>query len=469
MTAVQLLGFREFFPADAPGTKQAYANQIGKDEIQKLCCLMLTYCKIGNTPPNHVLIAQWFQYMGKSYTDSVAYHTIIDAYRSLIRRSRHENFFLLSEEALLNMYVWATENQEIPESLNHQDGSFMVRLFMLLLLFNDDVLANYEKALHSAQKYQDRVLMRLFLAQRFPQNDIVEIDYGKLVYTQLYKLMELLNFLEGTPAYQALFSHMLADFQCSDKQEFFKALGGAVIIPLNPRKTGINYLVLDEQKDPEKSSRFLNKLVFDPGDVTLGPNDYKTLRDRPLQRDGNEYRVVFDYFLVKKLYNGIIFKLSDYVNRNSTLMRGPFFGAIRNDFSEGVLLYNTMGEILEQQPGVKFTGNEFKDSGLQREPDYYYHYDNRVLLMESKDFFMPAADKLSYDFDQIVAGLQADGRLGKAVLQSATNALRVLKEELILDGGYAHQALLVYPIIVVHDSLYNTPTLNYWVNEWFQV
>lgn len=87
--------------------------------------------------------------------------------------------------------------------------------------------------------------------------------------------------------------------------------------------------------------------------------------------------------------------------------------------------------------------------------------------MESKDFFMVAKDKLSYDFDVITKGLW-DGRLGKGVLQSATNAIRALKQELILDKDYDPGKLAVYPVIVVHDSLYDTPALNYWVNEWFQ-
>jgi hypothetical protein len=344
----------------------------------------------------------------------------------------------------------------------------MVPLFMLYLLFNEDVLANYERALKSAQKHPDRILMRMILAQGFPQNDLVHIDYGKLVYTQTYKLMELLNFLENTPKYQALFKYFLDDFECADKQEFFKALGGAVIIPLNPNKTGMNSLVLDQLKDPEKSADFLDKLVFNPGDVDLGPTDYKMLRDRPLQKTAEEYRVVFDFFLIKKLYNGIIFKLADYVNKNKALLKGQFFGEIRNDFSEGVLLYNTIAEILVGYSGKKITGNDFKAANLQREPDYYYRENELVLLMESKDFFMTAADKLSYDFDIITDGLLVDGRLGKAVLQSATNALRVLKQELVLDGGYNSAKMIVYPVIVLHDSLYDTPSLNYWVNEWFQ-
>ncbi|RZM26943.1 MAG: hypothetical protein EOO88_15140 [Pedobacter sp.] len=328
METMELLGYRKFFRSGEPGTKLSYAIKVGKDDIQRLCCLMLTYCKKGFTPSVDDIIRIWFQYIGKSYLESPAYGFIAEEYDRIARTAGHHRFYLLCEEALLNLYTWATENPEIPESIDQKDGSFMVPLFMLCLLFNEDVLANYDKGLQSAQQHPDRVLMRMILAQRFPQNDLVDIDYGKLVYTQTYKLMELLNFLEATPKYQPLFQHFLEDFQCGNKEDFFKALGGAVIMPLNPNKTGINSLVLNELKEPEETVAFLGKLVFDPGDVSLGADDYKVLRDRPLQKAGNEYRVVFDLFLIKKLYNGIIFKLSDYVNKNKQLLKGPFFGEV---------------------------------------------------------------------------------------------------------------------------------------------
>lgn len=467
INAVRLLGFRDFFRSE-PRSKESYAVKVGRDDIQRLCCLMLTYCKNGHTPSVEEIIKMWFQYKGKSYTDSLAFGYVFDEYRRIVNTSGHGNYYLLCEESLLNLYIWATENQAIPESIEHNDGSFMVSLFMLYTAFNDEVLANYDKAETSSKNHPDQINMRRVFAERFPQNDLVDIDYGKLLFTQIYKLMELLNFLEATKKYEALYQHFLADFGCGTKEEFFKALGGAVIIPLNPNKTGINSLVLDNTKRANESKLFLDKLAFEDGDITLGPTDYKFLRDKPLQKLPDEYRVVFDLFLIKKLYNGLVFKLSGYVNNDPTLFKGPFFGGIRDDFSEGVLLYNTMETILTQKEATKIKGNDFKAAGIEREPDYYCRIDNKVMLLESKDFFMVAADKLSYDFDTIAAGLRVDGRLGKAVLQSATNVGRVLLQTLQIDGGYDSQKIITYPVIVVHDSLYNTPGLNYWVNQWFQ-
>lgn len=468
MNAVRLLGYKDFFRGGVPGSKESYAVKVGKDHIQRLCCLMLTYCKHGNTPEIPDILKMWFQYKGKSHNDSVAFGAIYTEYRRLVNTSGHNNYYFLCEESLLNLYIWATENQTIPNDLEHNDGAFMVPLFMVYLLFNDEVLANYDKAEVSSRRHADLVNMRRVFSERFPQNDLVDIDYGKLVFTQTYKLMELLNFLEANEKYDILYQHFLNDFECETKEKFFKALGGAVIIPLNPNKTGINSLMLDDSKEVGEAKMFLDKLAFDSGEVDTGPIDYKFLRDKPLQKLPTEYRVVFDLFLIKKLYNGIIFKLSNYVNNNHSLFKGPLFGAIRNDFSEGVLLYNTMDAVLSNVEAVKIKGVEFKAEGVEREPDYYCRIGTKVMLLESKDFFMVAADKLSYDFDVITGGLRVEGRLGKAVLQSATNVVRVLLQTLKLDDGYDSKTVEVYPIIVIHDSLYNSIGLNYWVNQWFQ-
>lgn len=224
MAAERLLGFKDFFPGEEPGTIEDYAGKVGKADIQKLCCLLLTYCKNGAVPPVDNMIRMWFQYKGKSHLNSAAYHYVQEAYMKLVRTPGHNQYYILSEESLLNLYIWATENQNIPESIDHSDGAFMVPLFMLYLLFNEDVLANFDKGLQSAKRHPDKVLMRMILAQRFPQNDLADIDYGKLVYTQTYKLMELLNYLEATPITSFCFITCCATLNVPAKKNFLRRL-----------------------------------------------------------------------------------------------------------------------------------------------------------------------------------------------------------------------------------------------------
>lgn len=462
----RLLGFGDFFPGEQPQAKEQYAMHIGKDLIETFCCHFLGYFRHNAIPELPQLLQNWFTFMGRPYFYSPSYWQVVSQYVRIRRQNPTEHHSLLSEESLLNMFLWANGNGNIPKTVDPIDASVMLRMFILTLLFNDDVLNNYQRAVDSANAYPDKILHRMFLATSFPQHDISNIDYAQLMFTQFYKVILLLNFLETTEQYKPLFEHLLNDFNCATKSEFLKAIGGAVFSPFKGQSPGWTALTVEKADDVIKSKEFLDKLTIGPDDAIIDQSDYLLLRDKPFQKlPGDEYRVVFDLFLVKKLYNGLIFKLSAYSNNDPGLIKG-FLGKIREEFSEAVLVYDTLGKIFESTGAVVKTGNEFKAADLERESDYYARKDNNAVLFESKDFYMPGPSKLSYDFATIEGELRKDGRLGKAVKQLRHNIERVIAKQLVLDTDYDAAQVKIYPVVIVHDSLYSTPSLNYWVNTW---
>ena len=462
----RLLGSQDFFPGDAPNTKEYYASRIGKELIETFCCHFLGYFRHNAIPAIPQLLQNWFTFMGKPHFSSPSYWHVITQYARIKQKYPGESHSIMSEEALLNMFLWANNNQNIPAKVDPIDATAMLRMFILNLLFNDDVLNNYQKAVDSAKAYDDRIPHRMFLATSFPQNDIINVDYAQLMYTQFYKVIHLLNFLEATDSYKPLFQHLLKDFGCISKGSFLKAIGGAVFLPFKGESPGWTALVIDKADDVKKSEEFLNKLTIGPDEVTIEQNDYLPIRDKPFQKlENGEYRVIFDLFLIKKLYNGLIFKLSDYSNKDEKLIKG-FLGKIRDEFSEAVLVYDTLTKIFQQLGAVIKTGNEFKAAEVDREPDFYARVGNNILLFESKDFYMLGASKLSYDFATIEGELKKDGRLGKAVKQLRKNIERTIEKQLELDTDYDSAQVKIYPAIIVHDSLYSAPSLNYWVNCW---
>lgn len=461
----RIVGYRDIFGKPRLFYKNVLARRVGRKRLLKFSALMLTYCRKGVKLPLEELLQMFFIYKGKF--DHKGYEHVRRSFQQLTAREPDSSFEILSEEALLNFYTWAAKLDGVREDGNGLEGQNSSDLLQLQLLFNEDVLERFDKARRSSYKYQDRPLLRMIFSQRFPQNDIADIDYGKLVFTQAYKLMQLLNFLEAKVKYIKVYDHMLKDFNVESKEEFFKAIGGAALTPLNVNKPGINSIIVGDKKDSQANVAFLDKLAHSEVDSDQGPTDYRFLRDRPLQKLENEFRVIFDFFLIKKLYNGLTFKLSAYIKEDPTLFKGQLFGAIRDEFTEAVLLYETMEGVFAKTKNIIITGNDFKAVNLQREPDHYCRFNDMIILSESKDFFMTADEKLSYDFDTIMSGLAKDGRLKKATLQLATNVRRLLLKSLPLDLDY-DPSNIIYPVIVLHDSLYNTPSLNYWANEWFQ-
>lgn len=462
LTMRRVLGFKDFFPNETPRTREFYAAKVGRDTIEKTTPFFLSFLRHKGNPDVSNLLKEWFTFNNFNYTQSVYYTQIDQEYRRIQNHHPNEKHSIIAVESLLNLFLWIRENKEVPDVTTDNDASVTLPFLELILLFNDDVLSNYQKAIDSIQQYgTDRRIQRIILAGSFSQSDLVNIDYAQLFYTQIYKKTKLLSFIETNPKYSGLLERLLEEFGCSSKEEFLKAIGSAVVIPLKTNEPSWSVLSVENNPEKEKSIRILDNLAISDNKIeVVEQDDYLLLRNKPFYKiDEGQYRVIFELFLIKKLYNGLIFKLSSYDE--------TFLGKIREDFSEGVLVYETLNAILALKHSIIITGNQFKKCKLKREPDFYSRNNNDILLFESKDFFMSGRSKLSYDFNIIENELRKDGRLKKAVIQLVTNIGRCILKQLPLDNAYDIEEISLFPVIIVHDSLYSAPALNYWVYYWF--
>ncbi|MCC8069848.1 MAG: hypothetical protein LIO71_08885 [Ruminococcus sp.] len=107
----------------------------------------------------------------------------------------------------------------------------------------------------------------------------------------------------------------------------------------------------------------------------------------------------------------------------------------------------------------------------QAEPDFYVRNGKYVFLFESKDVLVNSEIKLSSDYTRIYDDLKKkfyeDNGSPKAVKQLLYNVERLIKEDCPWDGGYPTRTLEIYPILVLHDNIYNCPGVQELVSEWF--
>jgi hypothetical protein len=466
LTMQRLLGFKDFFPTETPTEKNSYAKEIGKDLLEKSCCYFLSFFRNSGIPPMDELLAKWFTFNNFNYTQSPSYWYIDQEYRRIKNFHAGEKHSIISVESLLNLFLWLQKNKTIPKDCKNFDASLTIPLLKLFLLFNEDVLKNYQNVVDSIRSLgNERKLQRLIFAGSFSQSDLVNIDYAQLFYTQIYKKTKLLDFLSKDYRYTSVLNALLNEFHCSSKEEFLKAIGNAVLISIKSTEPSWTVLVVD--KKDKKGEHILKNLAIKlTKESNIEQDDYLILRNTPFQKIAKrQYRVIFDLFLIKKLYNGLIFKLSTY-DQN-------FLGRIRDDFSERVLVYDTLTKMFSDKNTKNITGNEFKAKRLKTSPDYYSRINDDILLFESKDFFMTGKSKLSYDFNIIENGLKTneksdkEDRLKKAVSQLIKNIERCILKEIPDDNNYEVDKIRIFPIIIVHDSLYSAPGLNYWVYYWF--
>jgi hypothetical protein len=416
--------------------------------------------KLGISVSNEDLLKQWFTYKDFTYDKSPSYNHVYESYRRLTCNYPHNTFEILCTESFLRLFTWLSFEKDIPERVDVMDASLNLPLFQLYMLFNDEVNKCYDTAARSVAHFKDdRNVQRTTLAISFPQYDFIEADFLQITTSQFYKAMKLLVFLETSVDYAALYKKFLLEFECENKADYLKNMGPVIMPALAKTTPGWTILNIQPGEKFQKDSRFLEKLSVEIDDDTLvEQNDYLKLRSNPLQKmSKGSYRVIFDLFLIKKLYNGLFFKLSEIDRKNKLqhkengveiLFPKNFLGQLRSEFSEAALVYNLMDEIFESQNFTRITGNQFKKAGLNREPDYYMRMTNSILLFESKDFFIPGEIKLSYDFNRIEEELKK-GRLGKAVIQIGENISRTIKKELILDDAYEVTEIKIYPIIIV--------------------
>lgn len=106
----------------------------------------------------------------------------------------------------------------------------------------------------------------------------------------------------------------------------------------------------------------------------------------------------------------------------------------------------------------------------------YFRHNNDAIIFESKDILINASLKRSRDFKIYEPELRnklyyldtGTGKSPKAVLQLINNVKRVLAKEFTFDNTYTSENLNIFPILVLHDHMFDMPGLNVLVNHWFQ-
>ena len=188
LTMRRLLGFNDFFPNENPREKEYYASKLGKEIIEKSTCFFLSFLRHKGTPDVHPLLQEWFTFYDFKWFKSPTYWQIDAEYRRIQNHHPGEEHSIISVESLLNMFLWVRDNNNVPDIIEKHDASSSLPLLELVLLFNDDILKNYEKATQSIAHYgDDRKMQRLILAGSFSQSDLINIDYAQLLILRFIK------------------------------------------------------------------------------------------------------------------------------------------------------------------------------------------------------------------------------------------------------------------------------------------
>lgn len=358
------------------------------------------------------------------------------------------------------------------------EAEFEVNLFKAYLVLNSEFIEKQKTAFLSVEELEwDFKISMMMFCMQYPVSDKFNFDIKQIWATQIIKSIYLFQFLESTPKTKPLLTAFLKYFECESWQDYLKKLISLTSSAIKNEKEAHTDIVVEQGENFKEGCEFIEKLIITEQD-NLDQNDFLTTRAKPFYKiDEGAYRIIYNLFVVEKIFKGAYFLLRDV---NKTLPKADKIKDIRsfygNDFSEQILCYKAIENIYTNNC-IRFSGKELDDMKINAAPDYYIRSGNDILIFESKDFLVAADKKMSFDYEVYneefgrildYEELPNGKEKPKAVLQLANNIRRILKSEFPPDTDYNYKRVNIYPILLTHDHQYNTPGFNELIDSWFQ-
>lgn len=374
----------------------------------------------------------------------------------------------------------------IQDALNYQEPSDTnertERKVYELNLFKAILVKNGETDNRSVQEIQsisdptlkDRIELSTYLTIMLPDYDIINRNIFTVFACQIKKANILFSFLRKEVKYERHYEKLLNSFSVVDAKEIFKHY---IELSKHVFSAGkrIPFISVPGNEHYSKYILFLDK--FCAMEIQETDYDFLEIRSKPLYKvEEGLYMVVNSLLLFEKIYKSWFFELRN-INQNLSTPISNFKSDWGLDFSEEYLTYNILKGIFNRT-AIQYSGREIKEEfhELVGEPDYYVRDGNKIYLFESKDILIEKSVKQSYAPDKIANELKLklykkthSGRVkNKAILQLLENIRRVLKNQLIFDEISKPDKLDIYPILILHEEIFNSAGINCFVNIIFQ-
>lgn len=366
---------------------------------------------------------------------------------------------------------------ELPDEAPTQTTAELQRsIFQACLVLNHAYIAEQGRATDEAKRLlPDQELAALSLGSTFSDAELVNHSLPGVTVAQLLKSVRFFEFLTAAPRFAPLLALFLAHFGCASWPEFLRRLGGLFRPIVQADKSRLIVVEVPPGTDHEASCAFLRHFCL-PTRQPLDKEDFTSLRATPLwEHEPGSFVLVLPVLVLEMLHKGLYFQFSRLNQLLPKQQRIKDWRAEYCDyFSEQHLLYQLLDDTFRGR-GIALSGSAIKDRWQlagQGEPDYYFREGRRAIIVESKDVLVQKTARAGHDFASYYAELEKkfyrDGKHPKAALQLLRNVERLLAKQLPFDTAYDAAELRIYPVLVVHDRLYNQPGLNEVVNGWFQ-
>lgn len=365
--------------------------------------------------------------------------------------------------------VLSNLNELLDGNTNDSPDADELNLFKAFLIINSEL--NGSQVFGNMNEDNFEKLVDLTIVFNFPIADLSlfendGIEFLNLLYTTFYKVEQLLAFLNSKPEYINLKNGLIKSFGVATEEEFVKQMT-YLFGKLLEFKGKNGYLWKVDDVD---ARQFLDSMVSED----IAPDeDFSHIKNSPIYKiDENVYSIVHYFFVIDKFYKSSKFKLKELYEKDEALVAvyGSFFNFFNKEFSENFLMKNILDQVFDKKYFIK---KPVTEKELPGEPDYYVRHNNDVFVFENKDVLIAKGIKASADIEQINEVLKTkfliDGKKKVGIGQLVTTIEEIGSKHFRFDDYVnSKNSLTIYPILLVHDRIFQTIGINYRLNQWFK-
>lgn len=360
-----------------------------------------------------------------------------------------------------------SNRKELIEGNDDQTQNGELNVFKAILIINEELNSKqkFDKEGDPFDSLVDMSISFMFSSADFETVEDDNVEFGKLIYTTIFKFEMLVEFLKSNPDYEFLERDLYEYFTQKNIESVIKHMKYLFgkLFELKS-KNAYSFSV-----DDEDSLRFINSLTS----IEISEeNDFVNLRNYPIYNiEGIKYSIVDFFFVIDKFHKSVKFILKESFNKQYGLPSNSrdFFNFFNTEFSERFLMKRILDQIFWQPYFIK--KKEIENG--KNEPDYYVRHNNVILLFENKDVLIAKEIKSSGDIEKIESALkikflETDGRpIG--IGQLVTSILQIIGNCFPYDEYVnTKKSFKIYPILLVQDRIFETPGINYRMNQWYE-
>ncbi len=453
---IQRLEFENVFPEEEKQNVLFYLSKVSKEILLKSIGFFNT-----NNLPN------FDNFFSNPEIAKDIYNRVIDYSNNNNIKNKPE---IVSKHASLKLSELILSNRKelLEENENSSIDEDEINLFKAFLVINREI--NKNQNLESTSDSNFEKLVDFSVVFNFPLSDLAifendDLEFLKLTYTTLVKVEVLFDFLNSKPEFNNLKKHLIVSFKTDNEEDFFKEMK-YLFGKLLELKTTNNYIFKVEDENSEK---FLTSMISD--DISTD-EDFTYIKIHPLYKiEEHTYSIVNYFYVIDKFYRSSKFKIKEIYESDSYLKSkfGNFFNFFNKEFSENFLMKKVLDEIFDKPYLIK---KPESDTELKGEPDYYLRHNNNIFVFENKDVLIAKAVKASADIEKINEVLKIKF-LGdehhKVGIGQLINTIEEILEKKFRFDSYVNSKnnLKIYPILLVHDRIFQSLGINYRLNSWY--